>query len=342
MNSLAIVVPCYNESAVLGETCSRLVWMLRRLQKAGKISAESRIYFVDDGSSDETWSMIEAFAADGLPVHGVKLSRNRGHQNALLAGLLTAQGDMLVSMDADLQDDVLAIEAMVDRYRDGCDIVYGVRQTRKTDGAVKYGTAALFYRLMRWMGTDTIPHHADFRLMSRRAIEALRQYREVNLFLRGVVPSIGLRSAIVYYDRATRYAGVSKYSPCRMLGLAIDGITSFSVAPLRMISLLGLAVFLLTVAMSGWILWARLFTDAAVPGWASIVLPVAFLGGIQLLCLGVIGEYLGKLYAESKARPRFIIEKSASASSAPSLDATVAAGPYGLDAASAKNVVPAR
>lgn len=310
MIELSVVVPCFNEQEVLQETCYRIVGVLRRLQKAGKVSHGSRVYFVDDGSKDATWHLIESMSQAGLPVAGIKLSCNRGHQNALLAGLLTAAGDAVVSIDADLQDDVNMIEEMVDHHREGADIVYGVRRSRSADSLFKRSSARAFYRLAQWMGGRTILDHADYRLMSRRSIEALRQYKEVNLFLRGIVPLLGFPSATVYYERRARFAGVSKYPLRRMCGLALDGITSFSVAPLRLITLVGFLVFLFSVLMSGWIVWVKVFTDLAIPGWASVVLPVYFLGGVQLLCLGVLGEYLGKLYAEAKGRPRYIIEKT--------------------------------
>jgi polyisoprenyl-phosphate glycosyltransferase len=306
---LAVVIPCYNEQDVLPETCRRVIALLSRLREAGKIDAASRIYFVDDGSSDATWRIIADFARDGLPVVGIKLSRNLGHQHALLAGLLSAQGDALVSIDADLQDDLHAIEAMVDRFRDGCDVVYGVRKRRDSDSVGKRLSAAIFYRLMTVLGAGTVSNHADFRLMSRRAIESLRGFREVNLFLRGIVPLIGFRSDVVEYERGTRFAGRSKYGVREMLSLALDAVTSFSVLPLRLVSLLGLTVFVGAIGVTVWALWAALFTDKTIPGWASVVLPMYFLGGVELLALGVIGEYLGKLYLETKARPRYFVEQ---------------------------------
>lgn len=308
MTVLAVVMPCYNEQEVLPETCSRMVALLGRLVAAGKISRDSRLYFVDDGSRDRTWELIQGFVEQGLPVVGIKLSRNRGHQNALLAGLFTAEGDVVVSVDADLQDDINAIEEMLDRHQKGCDIVYGVRKRRAKDTFFKRFTAEAFYRLIALLGAQTIFNHADYRLLSRRAIEGLKDYREINLFLRGIVPLIGFKSAIVYYDRDSRFAGESKYPLKKMIGLALDAVTSFSVVPLRFITFLGFVVFLFTVVMSGYVLWIKLFTQIAVPGWASTLLPVYFLGGVQILCLGVIGEYVGKLYGEAKARPRFLIE----------------------------------
>jgi len=306
---LAIVVPCYNEEEVLPETTARLTKVLRRLLDAGKITSESRVYFVDDGSRDRTWSLIEEFVRRGLAVIGVKLSRNRGHQNAVLAGLLVAEGDAIVSIDADLQDDPDAIEAMLDQYQQGSDIVYGIRRSRQSDSLFKRLSAESFYRLMSAMGAQTLFNHADYRLMSRRAIDALRSFREVNLYLRGIVPLIGLRSSVVEYDRSARFAGESKYPLTKMLALAIDAVTSFSVSPLRVISMIGLAVFVGSMAVTLWALWVALFTDKAIPGWASVVLPMYFLGGVQLLALGALGEYVGKLYVEAKSRPRFIIEE---------------------------------
>jgi glycosyltransferase involved in cell wall biosynthesis len=318
MTVLSVVVPCYNEQDVLPETASRMLALLERLMAANKISCQSRIYFVDDGSRDRTWEIVQSLVQRDLQVIGIRLSRNRGHQNALLAGLFTAEGDVVVSIDADLQDDINAIEEMVDRYLEGCDVVYGVRKRRKTDTFLKRFTAESFYKLIALLGAQTVFNHADYRLLSRRAIEALKDYREVNLFLRGIIPLIGYRSAVVHYDRDARFAGESKYSVRKMIGLALDAVTSFSVVPLRFISFLGFVVFLLSAVMSGYVLWIRFFTNIAVPGWASTLLPVYFLGGVQILCLGVIGEYLGKLYSESKARPRFLIEEIAQPRSLPS------------------------
>ena len=309
MIALALVVPCYNEQEVLPETVDRLTALLARLVEAGQIDAGSRIYLVDDGSRDGTWSLIEGYAAQRMPVVGLKLSRNRGHQNALLAGLFAARGDAIVSIDADLQDDIAIIETMLDRFRQGCDVVYGVRRQRGADTLFKRCTANGFYRVMGWMGAQTIANHADYRLMSRRAIEALKQFGESNLYLRGIIPMLGYRSAIVEYDRSARFAGQSKYPLRRMISLALNAVTSFSVVPLRTISLLGLLVSLGTMVVSVWVLWVALFSSRAVPGWASTVLPIYFLGGVQLLSLGVIGEYVGKLYIEAKGRPRYFVEQ---------------------------------
>jgi polyisoprenyl-phosphate glycosyltransferase len=323
---LAIVVPCFNEQEVLPETCARMTALLGRLERAGKIRPESRVYFVDDGSRDATWSTIGGFVREGLPVVGIKLSRNRGHQNALLAGLFVAEGDAVVSIDADLQDDLEAIEKMLDHYLQGCDIVYGVRKRRQSDSYFKKLTAESFYRLLSAMGAQTVFNHADYRLMSRRAVEALRGFREVNLYLRGIVPLIGFRSAVVEYERSTRYAGESKYPLRKMVALALDAITSFSVVPLRFISLIGFVVFAGSMGVTVWALWVALISGKAIPGWASVVLPMYFLGGVQLLALGAIGEYLGKLYVEMKSRPRFFVEQVVGDSGAPPPGARVESG----------------
>ncbi len=306
---LGIVVPCYNEEEVLPETNRRLLDLLNHLQQSDLVTADSALYFVDDGSKDRTWEIIESLAAADTRVHGIKLSRNRGHQNALLAGLFGAEGDAVVTVDADLQDDITVIEEMVQRFSAGCKIVYGVRKSRSADTAFKRSSAGMYYQFLAWMGVDIVYNHADFRLMSRRAIDCLGQYSEVNLFLRGIIPLLGFPTATVYYDRSERFAGVSKYPLRRMLALAIDGITSFSVMPLRFIAFLGLLVCLFSIAMIGWVLYERLFTNAAIPGWASSVLPIYFLGGIQLLSIGILGEYIAKIYLETKHRPRYFIEK---------------------------------
>jgi polyisoprenyl-phosphate glycosyltransferase len=306
---LGIVVPCFNEEEVLPETARRLTALLRAMAADGRIAADSQVVFVDDGSRDRTWEIIESLASTDAGVGGIKLSRNRGHQNALLAGLYTYDADVLLSVDADLQDDIQVIPEMIQAYARGAHIVYGVRNDRSSDSIFKRATAQMFYRLMSALGAESIHNHADFRLMSRRAVEALKSFREVNLFLRGMVPLIGFNSAIVYYTRTQRFAGESKYPLRKMLALALDAVTSFSVVPLRFITGVGVLVFLLSASMGAWILWVKLFTDRAVPGWASTLLPIYVLGGLQILCIGVLGEYLGKVYQETKARPRYIIEK---------------------------------
>jgi polyisoprenyl-phosphate glycosyltransferase len=311
MTTLGIVVPCYNEEEVLPEAARRLLALLERLIEKRKIDCASRIYFVDDGSRDRTWTLIESIVAEGRPVVGIKLSRNRGHQSAVLAGLFSAAGDAVVSVDADLQDDLNAIEVMVDRFHEGCEVVYGVRSSRGTDTLFKRLTAESFYRLMSAMGAETVFNHADYRLLSRRAVESAREYPEVNLFLRGIIPLMGYKSATVNYDRSDRFAGNSKYPLRKMLALALEAITSFSVTPMRMISLLGILIFLGSMSVTAWAAWSALYTNGTVPGWASTVLPLYFLGGIQLLALGVIGEYVGKVYLETKRRPRYFIERIA-------------------------------
>jgi len=311
MIKLTIVVPCFNEEEVLKETNNILTQLIESLIIKGKVNSDSKIYYVDDGSTDHTWDIIENLNQKVSYVEGVKLSRNVGHQNALLAGLLAAEGDAVVSIDADLQDDVSVIEKMVDDFNlRKVQIVYGVRKQRRSDSFFKRTTADLFYKVLRLMGGEIIQHHADFRLMGRPAIEGLREFREVNLFLRGIIPMIGFKSSIVYYDRSARFAGSSKYPLKRMVSLALNGITSFSVVPLRMITVLGFVVFLLSALMGIWVFINALLTDAMVPGWASTILPIYFLGGIQVLCIGVLGEYIGKIYKETKQRPRYFIEKT--------------------------------
>ena len=309
-NTLYVVVPCYREEEVLPETSKRLKAKLSALIAQGKISPRSRILFVNDGSKDRTWPIIEELHARDRIFSGVNLSRNRGHQNALLAGLMTAvqHADMMVSMDADLQDDVDAMDRMIDAYHEGYDVVYGVRSSRKTDSFFKRFTAESFYKLMKAMGVDIVFNHADYRLMSRRAVEGLSQFREVNLFLRGIVPQIGYSWTTVEYERARRFAGESKYPLKKMLSFALDGITSFSIKPLRLILALGVVIFALSLVMLLWTL-VRWIAGATVSGWTSLMCSIWMIGGIQLLALGVIGEYIGKVYSETKARPRYIIER---------------------------------
>ena len=307
---LYVVVPCYREEEVLPETAKRLKKKLKELAGQGKISERSRILFVNDGSKDRTWEIIEKLHNEDSVFSGVNLSRNRGHQNALLAGLMTAvqDADMMVSMDADLQDDINAMDRMIDAYHEGYDVVYGVRSCRRTDSFFKRFTAEAFYKLMKAMGVDIVFNHADYRLMSRRAVEGLAQFNEVNLFLRGVVPQIGYSWTTVEYERARRFAGESKYPFKKMLAFALDGITSFSIKPLRLILFLGGLIFVCSIFALLWALVARL-TGHTVSGWTSLMCSIWMIGGIQLLSLGVIGEYIGKIYGEAKARPRFIIEK---------------------------------
>ncbi len=307
---LAIVIPCFNEEDVLGETTRRLTALLEGLEANGSVAPESSVWFVDDGSRDGTWPLIARFAAENRYVHGLKLSRNCGHQNALLAGLLSVPGEVTISIDADLQDDLGVIEQMLDAHREGSEIVYGVRKSREKDSFFKKMTAEMYYRILSTMGVDVVFNHADYRLMGRRAIEALRQFDEVNLFLRGLIPQLGFASSCVYYDRGERFAGVSKYPLRKMLGFAWQGVTSFSAVPLRIITSLGWIVSFLSFLFGGWALMVKIFLNTVLPGWTSTVLPIYFLGGIQLLCIGIIGEYVAKIYLETKRRPRFLIERS--------------------------------
>lgn len=305
---LSIVVPCYNEEEVLPETVRRLVPLIGDLVARGKIAATSGVIFVDDGSRDRTWSLIVAAADAHACVRGVKLSRNRGHQYAMMAGLFRAPGDAVISIDADLQDDLAAIEKMIDAHAAGADIVYGVRAQRTVDTFFKRFTAEGYYRMLAMLGVEVVFNHADYRLLSRRALDALKQYDESNLFLRAIIPQLGYPSAVVTYDRAERFAGESKYPLSKMISLAWQGVTSFSAAPLRMITTVGVLISLGSFMVVLWALWVRLVMNEGVPGWASTVVPMYFLGGVQLLCTGIIGEYLAKIYAETKRRPRYFIE----------------------------------
>lgn len=303
------VIPCYNEEEVLSETVKRLTEKFDSMRKEGLASEKSRMLLVDDGSKDKTWELISQFNRDNPYVEGVKLAHNRGHQNALLAGLMTAMKtcDCAISLDADLQDDTDVLDEFVRKYLDGCDVVYGVRNKRDTDTFFKRTTAEGFYKVMKVLGVDVVFNHADYRLMSRRALEALSEYKEVNLFLRGIVPLIGYRSDYVYYDRHERFAGESKYPLKKMISFALDGITSFSVKPLKLISSLGILISVLSVFG---LLYALIsyFAGWAVSGWTAIVASIWLLGGLQMLCLGVVGGYIGKIYSEVKARPRFRVE----------------------------------
>lgn len=307
---LAVVIPCFNEQEVLPETVARLQSLIARLIIESVISEQSCIWFVDDGSRDLTWSMIqEASAAPSSNVCGIKLSRNRGHQIALFAGLMMATGDVLISIDADLQDDLDAIPKMLSEFEAGHDIVYGVRSARPTDTMFKRITAQRYYQLLKLLGVDIIFNHADYRLMSRRAVEALRDFPESNIFLRGIIPQLGFASTTVKYVRSDRFAGESKYPIGKMLALAWQGVTSFSAAPLHAITVLGFAVSLLSLAMGVWALGVGLFSEHTVPGWASIVIPIFLISGVQLLSLGIIGEYLAKVFIETKHRPLYFVDR---------------------------------
>lgn len=307
---LYVVVPCYNEEEVLPETSGRLKAKLQQLIEKGAISADSRVCFVNDGSKDRTWEIISELHAGDSLFSGINLSRNRGHQNALLAGLMTVreQADMVISMDADLQDDINAMDEMIDKYNAGCDVVYGVRSRRTTDTFFKRVTAEGFYKLMDKLGAKTVFNHADYRLLSRRAIDGLAGFTEVNLFLRGIVPMVGYKSDVVYYERGERFAGESKYPLSKMLAFAVEGVTSLSVKPIRYITVLGFFVFLMSIAILIYSL-VRHFTGATIQGWTTLMVSIWAIGGLILLALGVVGEYVGKIYLETKQRPRFIIEK---------------------------------
>lgn len=307
--SLAIVIPCYNEEEMLPKTLATMLSLRDGMISRGKINTASKVYLVDDGSKDKTWQILASEAASNPALVAVKLSRNKGHQNALYAGLCTTTEDITVSIDADMQDDPQNIEAMVDEYLKGNDVVYGVRSARHTDTFFKRFTAEGYYHLMKKMGVDLVFNHADFRLLSRRALESLKEYDESNLFLRGIVREVGYPSSIVEYERQAREAGESKYPLKKMLSFAWKGITAFSTAPLRMITILGLLSGFASFSLIAWVLIIRFFTDNATPGWASVLLPLLFIGSVQLLCLGVIGEYLSKIYEEVKRRPKFHISE---------------------------------
>ncbi|MBR1750595.1 MAG: glycosyltransferase family 2 protein [Ruminococcus sp.] len=310
MGTLYFVIPCYNEEEMLPITAQALLKKLDTLIMNGKVSGRSRIMFVDDGSKDKTWEIIEKLSKASEKFTGLKLSRNRGHQNALLAGLMTAKDrcDFTISMDADLQDDVDAVDRFIEQYENGAEIVYGVRSSRATDSKFKRGTARSYYKLLEKMGVEITYDHADYRLMSRRALEALDGFKEVNLFLRGLVPMVGFRTAEVKYVRHEREKGKSKYPLGKMLAFAIEGITSLSVKPIRFITFLGIFVFLISIVLliRFFVVWCM---GNAVEGWATIVISIWGIGGLQLLAIGIIGEYIGKIYLETKQRPRFIIEK---------------------------------
>lgn len=311
MNILYIIVPCYNEEEVINETAAKLNQIITELKKQNKIDSKSKIFFVDDGSTDNTWNIISELNNKNQLFSGLKLSRNFGHQNALLAGLLTAKNycDITISMDADLQDDISAIPKMIDEYEKGSEIVYAVRNNRDVDSFFKKFTANAFYKLIKFLGGNTISNHADFRLMTKRAINELENFKEVNLFLRGLIPMIGLKSSIVYYKRQKRFAGKSKYPLKKMLSFGFDGISSLSIQPIKMIKSLGLIVFFISIIMLVWSV-VGYFNGTTVTGWSSLMVSIWAIGGLLILSLGVVGEYVGKIYLESKERPRFIIEKN--------------------------------
>ncbi len=308
--TMGVIIPCYNEAEVIQETAKRLTGFFDELINDKKISDTSFIKFVDDGSTDNTWMEIEHLCTSNKYIHGLKLSRNFGHQNALAAGMLnnSKEYDCLVSMDADLQDDYLVIEDFIEEFQNGSEIVYGVRSSRKSDSFFKRLSARFFYRLMMLLGGQIVNNHADFRLVSKRAVEDLKSFNEVNLFLRGIFPLIGYNTAKVFYSRPERYAGKSKYSIRKMLSFSFDGITSFSIRPLRFITMLGFLISIISMIYAVWII-AALLQDQTIPGWTSTVLPIVLLGGIQIFAIGLIGEYVGKAYIEIKSRPRYIIDR---------------------------------
>ena len=310
MENLYVVIPCYNEEEVLEKTKKVLKKKMADLIQKKKISKQSRVIFVNDGSKDKTWDLIQKFYEEDKLFGGINLSRNRGHQNALLAGLLTVKddADIVISMDADLQDDIEAMDEMIEKRNHGADIVYGVRSSRKKDSFFKRTTAQGFYHVMKMLGVDVVYNHADYRLTSKRVLDSLKDYREVNLFLRGIFPLIGFKSDIVYYERKERFAGKSKYPLKKMLNFAWDGITSFSVKPIRLILNVGIVILVLCILMILYSIIQKVLGNT-VDGWTFIVCSLWLLGGIQMLSLGVIGEYIGKIYSEVKARPRYIIDK---------------------------------
>lgn len=309
MTKLYIAVPCYNEEEVLPDSSGKLCAKLQKMMAEGKITDDSRIVFIDDGSKDKTWEIISRLHSENEIFQGIKLSRNRGHQNALLCGLMTLKDkcDAVISIDADLQDDIEVFDEMVEKYEDGCDVVYGVRSKRETDTFFKRFTAEAYYKVLDKMGAKIIFNHADFRLMSARALESFSQFKEVNLFLRGLVPMVGYKSDIVTYERSERLLGESKYPLKKMLALAFEGITSLSTKPIKLISRTGVFIFIVSIVMLIYTV-VRYFMGATEVGWASLAVSIWAIGGLQLLAIGVVGEYIGKIYLETKRRPRFIVE----------------------------------
>ena len=308
---LGIIITCYNEEAVLKETKRYIESLLREMIEADKVSKDSFICFVDDGSKDRTWEIIEEFVENSSNFRGIKLSRNFGHQNALIAGLMQLKdnADALISMDADLQDDISVIKEFVIKYKKGYEIVYGVREDRTQDSKFKRITAEVFYKFQSLMGIESVSNHADYRLLSRKALNALAKFKEVNLFIRGIIPLIGVRSCIIYYRRGERFAGESKYPLKKMLLFALDGIASFSIVPLRIITFIGFIIFMFSFLMIIWILFEKFFLGTTIQGWSSVMISIYLMGGIQVMSIGVIGEYVGRVFQQSKGRPRYIIEK---------------------------------
>lgn len=307
--SLTIIVPCYNEQELLENTALSLIALIEQLIKLNKISSLSNLLFVDDGSIDSTWSIISKLSLNHKVVQGLKLTRNFGHQNALIAGLYSFKNDFCISIDADLQDDIKAIPKMIDDYYSGSHIVYGQRSKRNTDTLFKRNTAKAYYKMLSLLGVEILEDHADFRLMSREAVEKFKLFGESNMFIRGIIPKIGFQSSIVTYERQARCAGETKYSLRKMLRLALDGIISFTSFPLYIISFLGLTISFGTIILGLWALFIKIFSNSVVPGWASTVIPIYFIGGIQLFSIGILGIYISKVFEETKKRPRFIIEE---------------------------------
>jgi glycosyltransferase involved in cell wall biosynthesis len=308
---LGIVIPCYNEEEALIETSKRVSALLDEMVLKGTIDKESFICFVDDGSHDKTWELVEKLQQESTYIRGIKLSRNFGHQNALIAGLmqLKESADALISMDADLQDDITLIYQFVEKYNEGYEIVYGVRNDRSSDTTMKRNSANLFYKFQHFMGIEAVQNHADYRLLSRKALTALAEFKEINLFLRGIVPMLGFRSCNVYYTRAERFAGETKYPFKKMILFALDGIASFSVRPLRFITVVGAILFMLSLLGIIWVIFEKFVLGNVVQGWASMMVSIYFIGGIQVMSLGIIGEYVGRGFQEGKGRPRYIIDK---------------------------------
>ena len=307
---LYIVIPCYNEESVLFETFSRMDTLFDAMISYGKISQDSKLVFIDDGSRDKTWNIISSLSKNCERVYGIKLAKNCGHQNALLAGLMEVKDlcDCCISIDADLQDDINAIPEFLTRFEEGCDVVYGIRKQRKSDTFFKRTTAHMFYKFMKLLGADVIENHADYRLMSQRALYALSEFPEVNLFLRGMVRLVGFKSGEVYYDRSPRFAGETKYPLKKMISFAFDGISSFSIKPIRLVWSLGVVVCIMAVIAAAYSVCSH-FLWESVSGWTSLMISIWFIGGVQLISVGVIGEYIGKIYKEVKRRPRYIIEE---------------------------------
>ncbi len=308
---LGIVIPCYNEEEVLAETKKHIEKLINKMIEENEISKDSFICFVDDGSKDKTWDIIEEFSKNSPNFKGIKLSRNFGHQNALIAGLMQLKDsvDALISMDADLQDDISVIKQFVAKYKEGYEVVYGVREDRSKDTTFKRATAEAFYKFQDFMGIESISNHADYRLLSKKALNALAEFKEINLFIRGVIPLIGFRSCSVYYARGDRFAGESKYPFKKMLFFALDGIASFSIVPLRIITVIGFFIFLFSLFIILWILCEKFLLGSTIQGWSSVMISIYLMGGIQVMSIGIIGEYIGRVFQQSKGRPRYIIDR---------------------------------